>query len=86
MSPKLFMANLKKIFLKIVRKNKGLFIDAEFLNHLRFVDNIVLNAQDIISDLNAASYELVDDVFGQDSIIFKFRMSIPKKRYRNLDI
>lgn len=36
------MAFLKELFDKFERNNKGIKIDVEYLNNLRFVDDIVL--------------------------------------------
>lgn len=57
-SPKLFISALEEIFRKMDWSEKGINIDGERLNHLRFADDIVLisnNLQDLqimISDLN----------------------------------
>lgn len=43
-SPKLFTATLESIFRKLNWETKGLKIDGEYLNHLRFADDIVICA------------------------------------------
>ena len=41
-SPKLFTSTLESIFRRMNWENKGLKIDGEYLNHLRFADDIFL--------------------------------------------
>ena len=41
-SPKLFTSTLESIFRRLNWENKGLKIDGEYLNHLRFADDIFL--------------------------------------------
>ena len=60
-SPKLFSACLEEVFNKLDWDNKGIRIDGEYLNHLRFADDIVLIAesveelQEMLNDLNRES-------------------------------
>ena len=57
-SPKLFTACLEEIFREVNWEGKGLKINGEYLNHLRFADDIILvsetaeDLQDMLSDLN----------------------------------
>ena len=60
-SPKLFNAVLQEIFKKLNWEEKGIKIDGEFINHLRFADDIVLLAstfeelQEMLQELNKES-------------------------------
>ena len=42
LSPKLFNAGLEQVFRRLEWQNKGITINGEKLNHLRFADDIVL--------------------------------------------
>ena len=44
-SLKVFTACLESIFRKLIRKSKVMMIDGEYLSHLRFANDIVLNAK-----------------------------------------
>ena len=63
-SPKLFTATLENVFRKLSWEGKGLNINGEHLNHLRFADDIVLIAnssqelQSLITELAEASLEV----------------------------
>ena len=63
-SPKLFTACLEGIFRRLSWENKGINIDGENLNHLRFADDIVLisenpdELQAMLSDLNKESLKV----------------------------
>ena len=63
-SPKLFTACLEGIFRELNWENKGLNINGEFFNHLRFADDIVLisetaeDLQEMVSDLNKESLKV----------------------------
>jgi len=60
-SPKLFTACLESIFRKINWERKGLNINGQYLNHLRFADDIILMSetaeelQDMLIDLKRES-------------------------------
>lgn len=45
LSPKLFIAVLENIFQKLNWKNRGVYINGQYLNHLRFADDIVIIAE-----------------------------------------
>ncbi|CAH2092819.1 unnamed protein product [Euphydryas editha] len=45
LSPKLFIAVLENIFQKLDWKNRGVYINGHYLNHLRFADDIVIIAE-----------------------------------------
>ena len=45
LSPKLFIAVLESIFRKLNWSNQGLLVDGEYLNHLRFADDIAVIAE-----------------------------------------
>lgn len=45
LSPKLFIAVLENIFQKLDWKNRGVYINGHYLNHLRFADDIVVIAE-----------------------------------------
>jgi len=59
-SPKLFTACLESIF-RINWERMGLYINGQYLNHLRFADDIILMSetaeelQDMLNDLNRES-------------------------------
>jgi len=63
-SPKLFTACLEKVFRRLDWETKGIKIDGESLNHLRFADDIILFAsnfedlQEMLQELNQASLEV----------------------------
>ncbi len=63
-SPKLFTACLDEIFKKLEWDDMGLKIDGEYLNNLRFVDDIVLlsnsreDLENMISDLHRESLKV----------------------------
>ena len=63
-SPKLFTACLEDIFRKFSWETKGVCINGEYLNNLRFADDIVLIAetandlQEMLSDLNRESLKV----------------------------
>ena len=63
-SPKLFTAALEDVFRKLNWKSRGIVIDGEPLNHLRFADVIVLFAHDVntvaemLKELNEASVQV----------------------------
>jgi hypothetical protein len=60
-SPKLFTAALEDVFRTLDWENKGIWIDGERLNHLRFADDIILfsydvkTAESMLQELNEAS-------------------------------
>lgn len=60
-SPKMFTMVLEYAFKNINCDKKGINVDGEYLNHLRFADNIVIisdnlsDAQKIFRDLNQPS-------------------------------
>ena len=60
-SPKLFTASLESIFCKTDWERKGINIDGEYLNHLRFADDISntteapTELQQMLNDLNRES-------------------------------
>ncbi|CAH2103972.1 unnamed protein product [Euphydryas editha] len=45
LSPKLFIAVLENIFQKLDWKNRGVYINGHYLNHLRFADDIAIIAE-----------------------------------------
>ncbi|XP_030766932.1 uncharacterized protein LOC115890750 [Sitophilus oryzae] len=54
-SPKLFTTTLEEIFRQLHCTNKGLKTDGEYLNHLRFADDIVLianNPEELLTQIN----------------------------------
>lgn len=63
-SPKLFNAGLEQIFRKLEWDNKGIKINGEYLNHLRFADDIVLissngaEIEEMLNQLNMESCKL----------------------------
>lgn len=59
-SPKLFTATLESIFRKLNWETKGLKIDGEYLNHLRFADDIVICAE-TPQQLQTMLQELTDE-------------------------
>ncbi|KAL0872137.1 hypothetical protein ABMA27_004554 [Loxostege sticticalis] len=52
-SPKLFTAALENVFRKLDWSDKGISIDGERLNNLRFADDIVLISDNVDDMLNA---------------------------------
>lgn len=60
-SPKLFTCCLEYVFSQLHWENKGIHIDGEYLNHLKFADDIVIishsteEATDMLNDLNTKS-------------------------------
>src|SRR5271156_4455481 len=62
--PKLFNAGLEQIFRRLNWDNKGMMINGDMLNHLRFADDIVLisisceEAEEILNELNVESNKL----------------------------
>ena len=64
LSPKLFNAGLEQVFRKLNWDNKGITINGEKLNHLRFADDIVLianngeEAENMLNELNQESNKL----------------------------
>ncbi|XP_042858876.1 uncharacterized protein LOC122244992 [Penaeus japonicus] len=56
-SPKLFTACLEKVFQKLNWDQKGIRIDGEYLNHLRFADDIIILAKNR-QELNQMLHEL----------------------------
>ena len=60
LSPKLFNAGLEQVFRRLNWDNKGITVNGEKLNHLRFADDIVLisnNGEEINEMLNELSQE-----------------------------
>ena len=63
-SPKLFTASLESIFRKTDWEGKGINIDGEYLNHLRFCDDIntatetPTELQELLTDLNRESMKV----------------------------
>ena len=64
LSPKLFNAGLEQVFRMLKWDNKGITINGEKLNHLRFADDIVLisnngeEANEMLNELNRESNKL----------------------------
>ena len=64
LSPKLFNAGLEQVFRRLNWDDKGIKINGEMLNHLRFADDIVLIGKDgneiqsMINELNEESCKL----------------------------
>ena len=64
LSPKVFNAGLEQVFRALHWETKGVKINGEMLNHLRFADDIVLishsalELQGMLSELNAESLRL----------------------------
>src|SRR5271154_2961896 len=64
LSPKLFNAGLEQVFRMLKWDNKGITINGEKLNSLRFVDDIVLignngeDAKEMLNGLNRESNKL----------------------------
>jgi endonuclease/exonuclease/phosphatase family metal-dependent hydrolase len=63
-SPKLFNAGLEQVFRRLSWDNKGILINGERLNHLRFADDIVLisnsceEAEEMLNGINTESRKL----------------------------
>ena len=63
-SPKLFNAGLEQVFRRLSWDNKGMMINGERLNHLRFADDIVLisnsceELQEMLNEINSESKKL----------------------------
>ena len=64
LSPKPFNAGLVQVFQRLMWDNKGITINGEKLNHLRFADDIVLicnngeEAKEMLNELNLESCKL----------------------------
>jgi len=63
LSPKLFNAGLEQVFRRLNWDNKGITINGEQLNHLRFADDIVLignseETEEMLNELNRESKKL----------------------------
>ena len=62
--PKLFTAGLESMLRNLNWDNKGLNIDREYLNHLRFADDIILlleepqELQNMLTELNKENIKL----------------------------
>lgn len=60
LSPKLFIGVLENIFRKLEWKNKGIYINGQYLSHLRFADDIVIiaeTAKDIEEMMRSLDFE-----------------------------
>ena len=73
-SPKLFTSTLESIFRRLNWENKGLKIDGEYLNHLRFADDIFL-CTDTPQELYIMLQELCEE-----SNLSGLRMNISKTK------
>ena len=83
-SPKLFTASLESIFRKTDWEGKGIRIDGEDLNHLRFADDIVITTgtpeelQTMLTDLDRESKK-VDLKIDRKKTKVMFNENVPQK-------
>ena len=77
-SPKLFTAALENIFRRLTWETRGLKIDDEYLNHLRFADDILIraNAQ---HELQCMRHELGDKNENQGLKVNKSKTKVMMK-------
>ena len=73
-SPKLFTSTLESIFRRLNWENKGLKIDGEYLNHLRFADDIFMCTE------TPQELEIMLQELCEESNISGLRMNISKTK------
>ena len=73
-SPKLFTSTLESIFRRLNWENKGLKIDGEYLNHLRFADDIFLCTE------TPQELEIMLQELCEESNLSGLRMNISKTK------
>ena len=73
-SPKLFTACLEKVFLNLNWNHKGIKIDGEYLNYLRFADDIILFSS------NPRELQQMQQELNQESLKFGLSMNIKKTK------
>ena len=73
-SPKLFTSTLESIFRRLNWENKGLKIDGEYLNHLRFADDTFLCTE------TPQELEIMLQELCEESNLSGLRMNIPKTK------